>query len=157
MIKLTCSFPEQKLNTRNRLELLRPEVQIPIVSTSIVPTARVAVASDSSSARGISCVEVVPLVHQKQLLGAKVTASSKALKENTRNIAKRMGKMEELGQGTTLLEKMRQAIGPSLDEEYKARVRTLYAVLPDFTTFDTAVNMIDVDADPTPKTKKRLF
>ena len=50
-------------------------VQIPIVSTSIVPTARVAVASDSSSVGGISCVKVVPSVQQMQLLWAKITAS----------------------------------------------------------------------------------
>jgi hypothetical protein len=43
---------------------------------------------------------------------------------------------------------MRDAIGPLFDEEYKARVRTLYAALPeDFTSFDTAVNVIDVDAE----------
>ena len=70
--------------------------------------------------------------------------------------------MEELGQGIRLLEKMRQAIGPLFDKEYKARVRTLYAALPDFTTFDTAVDVIDVDAKegmmpPTPTTKKRPF
>ena len=71
--------------------------------------------------------------------------------------------MEEMGQGMTLFEKMRQAIGPLFDEEYKARVRTLYAAfLHDFTTFeDTAVNVIDVDAKkdmvPTPRTKKRQF
>jgi hypothetical protein len=133
-----------------------------VASTSIVPTATAraaAASSDSSSAGGISCVEVVPSVQQKQLLWAKVTAS-KALKENT-NIAKRMGKMEELEKGMTLLEKMRQAIGPSFENEYKARVRTLYAAMPDFTTFDTAVDVIDVDAEdaivPTPKTKKRSF
>ena len=131
------------------------------MSTSIAPTARAAVASDSSSAGGIcTSVKVVPSVQQKHLLWAKATAS-KALKENT-NIAKRMGKMKEVGQGMTLLEKMRQVIGPSFDEEYKARVRTLYAALPDFTTFDTAVNVIDVldaeeDMMPTPKTKKRPF
>ena len=59
----------------------------------------------------------------------------------------------------TLLEKMKQVIGPSFDEEYKARVRTLSAALPDdFTPFNTAVDVIDVDAEedmmPTPKTKK---
>ena len=61
-------------------------------ATYTVPTARAS--SDSSSVGGISSVEVVSSVEQKQLLWAKVTAS-KALKENT-NIAKRMGKMEEL-------------------------------------------------------------
>ena len=71
-----------------------------------VPTAR-ASASTSYTAGGISSVEVVSSVEQKKLLWAKVTAS-KALKENT-NIAKRMGKMEELAQGMSLLEKMRQA------------------------------------------------
>ena len=96
---------------------------------------------------------------KKQLLWAKVTAS-KALKENT-NIAKRMGKMEELTQGMILLEKMRQAIGQSFEAEYKARVRTLYAAMPDFTTFNTAVDVIDVDdiddIVSTPKTRKRSF
>ena len=62
----------------------------------------------------------------------------------------------------SLLEKMRQAIGPLFEEEYKARVRTLYAAMPDFTpTFNTAVDVIDVDAEddivPTPKTKKGSF
>ena len=56
---------------------------------------------------------------------------------------------------------MRQAIGQSFDEEYKLRVRTLFAALPNFTTFDTAVDVIDVDAEedmmPTPKTKKKPF
>ena len=98
-------------------------------------------------------------VQQKQLLWAKVTAS-KALKENT-EIAKRIVKMEELGQGITLLEKMWKAIGPLFDDESKPRVRTLYAALPDFTTFDTAVDVIDEDAEnedimPT-TTKKRPF
>ena len=55
--------------------------------------------------------------------------------------------MEESGKGMTLLEKMRVATRPEIEEEYKARVRTLYAALPDFTiTFDTDVNAIDVDA-----------
>jgi hypothetical protein len=128
-----------------------------VAATSIDPTARAPVASDSFSAGGISSVEVVSSVEKKQLLWDKVTAS-KALKENT-NIAKRMGKMEELTQGISLLEKMRQAIVSSFEEEYKARVRTLYAATPDFTTFDTAVDVIDVDAEddlvPTPIIKKR--
>jgi hypothetical protein len=96
-------------------------VQIATVPTSIVPTARAA--SDSSSAGGISSVEVVHTsVQQNQLLWAKVT-SSKALKEIT-NIAKKIAKMEELGQGMTLSEKMRVAIGPSFDDEFTTRVRT---------------------------------
>ena len=70
--------------------------------------------------------------------------------------------MEELGQGMTLLEKMREAIGPSFDDECKMRVRTLYAALPDFTSFDTAVDVITVDAEnedimPTATTKMRPF
>ena len=127
--------------------------------TSIASTARATVPSDCSSADGYSSVAVVPSVQQKQLPWAKVTAS-KALKEKT-NIAKRMRKIEELARGMSLLEKMRQAIGPSFENEYKARVRTLYAALPDFTTFDNAVDVIDVDAEedmmPTSKTKKRPF
>ena len=69
--------------------------------------------------------------------------------------------MDESTQGMSLLEKMRQAIGPSFEAEYKARVRTLYAAMPDFATFNTAVDVIDVDdiddIEPTPKTKKRSF
>ena len=150
-----------EIKRQKQVGIAAARVHLPTVSTSIAPTARAAVTSDSSSAGGISSVEVVPSVQQKQLLWAKATAS-KALKENTNSIAKRMGKMEELGQGMTLLKKMRQAIGPLFDEEYyKARVRTLYAPLPNFTTFDTAVDVIDVDAEKdmmsTPKTKKRPF
>ena len=72
-----------------------------VAATYNGPTARAS--SDSSSVGGISSVEVVLSVEKKQLLWAKV-ATSKALKENT-NIAKRMGKMEELTQGMSLLEK----------------------------------------------------
>jgi hypothetical protein len=152
------------MNDKTNLPISRAEMKrqtqiarVQNVTDTVVIATR---ASDSSSAGGISSVgEVVSSVEKKQLLWAKVTAS-KAMKENT-NIAKRMGKMEELTQGMSLLEKMRQAIGPSFENEYKARVRTLYAAMPDFTTFDTAVDVIDVDAEdeivPTPKTKKRSF
>ena len=64
-----------------------------VAAPCTVSTARTS-ASTSSSAGGISSVEVVSSVEQKKLLWAKVTAA-KALKENT-NIAKRMGKMVEL-------------------------------------------------------------
>jgi hypothetical protein len=152
------------MNDKTNLPISRAEMKrqtqiarVQNVTDTVVTATR---ASDSSSAGGISSVgEVVSLVEKKQLLWAKVTAS-KAMKENT-NIAKRMGKMEELEKGMSLLEKMRQAIGPSFENEYKARVRTLYAAMPDFTTFDTAVDVIDVDAEdaivPTAKTKKRSF
>jgi hypothetical protein len=63
-----------------------------------------------------SCGAVVPTAHNmidatttKKLLWAKVIAS-KAQGENT-NIAKRMGKMEELEKGLALLEKIREVIG----------------------------------------------
>ena len=124
--------------------MLLPEFRLLVLlQPQLLFTARAA--SDSSSAGGISRVEIVHTsVQQNQLLWAKVTAS-KTLKENT-NIAKRMEKMEELGKRMTLLEKMRVATGPGFEDEYKARVRTLYAALPDFTTFRTDDDVIDEDA-----------
>jgi hypothetical protein len=78
---------------------------------------------------------------QEKLLWAKVLAS-KAHAETT-NIAKRMGKMEELEKGMALLERMRAVIG---DEVYANRVKSLFSALPNFNNFDAAVNIIDVDA-----------
>ena len=85
---------------------------------------------------------------QKQLLWAKMLAS-KAHAEAT-NIAKRMGKMEELEKGMALLEKMRPVIGEST---YAKRVQSLFAALPNFEGFDAAVDIIHVDS--TPPTNKR--
>ena len=144
--KTNLPISRAEIKRQKQVGIAAARVHIPIVSNSIAPTARATVPSDCSSADGYSSsVAVVPSVQQKQLPWAKVTAS-KALKEKT-NIAKRMRKMEELAQGMSLLEKMRQAIGPSFENEYKARVRTLYAALPDFNTFDNAVDVIDVDAE----------
>ena len=79
--------------------------------------------------------------HDKKLIWAK-TMASKAHAETT-NIAKRMGKMEELEKGMALLEKMRPVIG---EELYANQVRGLFAALPNFETFDSAVDIIDVDS-----------
>jgi hypothetical protein len=69
--------------------------------------------------------------------------ASKSKAENT-NIAKSMGKMEELEKAMTLLDKMRKVIG----DNYKARVvSVLDAFFPVFTSFDACVDIIDVDAD----------
>jgi hypothetical protein len=72
---------------------------------------------------------------------AKVMAS-KAHAEAT-NIAKRMGKIEELEKGMALLEKIRPVIG---EELYANEVRSLFEALPNFKTFDSAVDIIDVDS-----------
>jgi hypothetical protein len=77
----------------------------------------------------------------KKLLWAKVIAS-KAQAENT-NIAKRMGKMEELEKGMALLEKMRSVIG---EKSYAEKVQSVFAAFPVFATFDACVEVIDVDA-----------
>jgi hypothetical protein len=78
----------------------------------------------------------VTSAHQDKLLWAKVIAS-KAHAETT-NIAKRMGKMEEL-----------ERVGPVIDEEvYSNRVRSLFAALPNFKAFDTAVDIIDAETAP---------
>ena len=80
---------------------------------------------------------------RSKLLWAKVTAS-KAQAENT-NIAKRMGKMEELEKGMALLDKMRAVIG---ERSYVAKVQDVLAAFPIFSTFDACVDIIDVDAIP---------
>ena len=80
-----------------------------------------------------------------KLLWAKVIAS-KAQAENT-NIAKRMGKMEELKNAMALLVQMRPVIGAKVYEE---RVQSVLAAFPDFATFDACVDVIDVDAVPLP-------
>ncbi len=76
-----------------------------------------------------------------RLTWAKVIAS-KAQAE-TSNIAKRMGKMEELEKGMALFTKMRSVNG---DDHYANQVRCLFAALPNFKAFDSAVNIIDVDS-----------
>ena len=80
----------------------------------------------------------------KKLLWAKAIAS-KAQGENT-NIAKRMGKMEELEKGIALLEKIREVIGK---ESYVEKVvKSVFASFPAvFNTFDACVDIVDVDAD----------
>ena len=89
--------------------------------------------------------------NQNQLLRAKMLAS-KAHAEAT-NIAKRMGKMEELEKGMALLEKMRPVIGEST---YATRVHSLFAALPNFEGFDAAVDIIDVDSTPPANNKRHL-
>ncbi len=79
--------------------------------------------------------------HHDTLMRAKVMAS-KAHAEAT-NIAKRMGKIEELEKGMALLEKMRPVIG---EELYANEVCSLFTALPNFKTFDSAVDIIDVDS-----------
>ena len=76
-----------------------------------------------------------------RLTWAKVMAS-KSHAETT-NIAKRMGKMEELEKGMALLKEFRPVIG---DELFENGVRSLHAALPNFKGFDRAVDIIDVDA-----------
>ena len=84
------NLPISRAEMKHKVQIARVQndTTTTVAATYTVPTARAS--SDSSSAGGISSVEVVSLVEEKQLLWAKVTAS-KALKENT-NIAKRMGR-----------------------------------------------------------------
>ena len=101
--------------------------------------------------------------HQEKLLWAKATAA-KAHAETT-NIAKRMGKMEELEKGMALLEKMKGVNGEAM---YATQVcSSIFAAMPNFQSFDTAVDIVDVGSaaaavDRTPAdaewmaTKRRL-
>ena len=77
--------------------------------------------------------------HQDKLLWAKVTAA-KAHAEAT-NIAKRMGKMEELEKAMALLDKMKGIIG---EEKYASQVCSIFAAMPNFQSFDTAVDIVHV-------------
>ena len=76
-----------------------------------------------------------PTVSQEKLLWAKM-ASTKILAQNS-NIAKRMGKMEELEKAMALLDKMRPSIG---EAEYGTRVQHVLAAFPAFDTYDATVN-----------------
>ena len=99
-----------------------------------------------SVSRGIAPTAVLGVENAnettKTLLRAKVLAS-KSLAENT-NIAKQMGKIEELEKSMTLLDKMRKIIG---EENYIAQVTTMFHAFPVYSTFDACVDIIDVDAD----------
>ena len=77
--------------------------------------------------------------NEEKQLWAKVMAS-KAYAENI-NIAKRMGKMEELEKGMSLLERMKPVIG---DDKFASKVCSVFAALPDFESFDDAVNVVDL-------------
>ena len=79
---------------------------------------------------------------EKKILWAKVL-TSKSIAENT-NIAKRMGKMEELEKGMSLLDKMRRVIG---EEAYVAKVQAVLAAFPAFDTFHTEVDVIKIVDD----------
>ena len=85
---------------------------------------------------------VVENATTKKLLWAKVLIS-KSQAENT-NIAKRMGKMEELEKAMILLDKMRPVIG---EEQYFANVRSVLAAFPVFATFDAKVDIVDLSTD----------
>lgn len=97
------------------------------------------IANPATSMGGTTTIDATTT---KKLLWAKVIAS-KAQGENT-NIAKRMGKMEELEKGLALLEKIRKVIG---EESYTEKVQSVLAGFPVFNTFDACVDIIDVDAD----------
>jgi hypothetical protein len=69
--------------------------------------------------------------------------TSKSIAENT-NIAKRMGKMEELEKAMSLLDKMRSVIG---EEAYVSKVQAVLAAFPAFDTFQAEVDVIEIVDD----------
>jgi hypothetical protein len=116
-------------NGSNAASLSTPASGWSAVGTSVGPT--------PSTTAG-----VVENATTKKLLWAKVLIS-KSQAENT-NIAKRMGKMEELEKAMILLDKMRPVIG---EEQYFANVRSVLAAFPVFATFDAKVDVIDLSTD----------
>jgi hypothetical protein len=80
---------------------------------------------------------------EKKILWAKVL-TSKSIAENT-NIAKRMGKMEELEKGMTLLDKMRNSIR---EDAYHVQVQDVLKAFPTFNTYHAEVDVIEIIDDP---------
>jgi hypothetical protein len=66
--------------------------------------------------------------------------STKIQAQNS-NIAKRMGKIEELEKGMALLNAMRNIIG---ETEHGKRVQHVLAAFPSFDTYDATVNALIV-------------
>jgi hypothetical protein len=145
------------LQERNNPKTPSPPTDSSVLTTSscgvvpdmnLTPSANVSIATSSA-------MMPTSFIYQETLLRAKMMAS-KAHAEST-NIAKRMGKLEELKQGMALLKEMRSVIG---EATYANGVRSLHAALPNFDTFNAAVDIIDVDNNtaPTPwgATKRRL-
>ena len=79
---------------------------------------------------------------EKKVLWAKVLVA-KSQAEST-NIAKRMGKIEELEKAMSLLDRMRTVIG---EEKYANRVQHVLAAFPVFATFEKCVDVIEIDDD----------
>ena len=143
------------LRREAQLKARRLNGGMPTVTTADVATPSPPTDSSVVSTPRDNTSMVITGAHHDKLLWAKVMAS-KAHAETT-NIAKRMGKMEELEKGMALLEKMRPVIG---EELYANQVRSLFAALPNFKAFDSAVDIIDVDStvadDEWRTTKRRL-
>jgi hypothetical protein len=145
------------LQERNNPKTLSPPTDSSILTTSssgVVPDMNLTPLANVS----IATIAMMPtsFIYQEKLLRAKMMAS-KAHAEST-NIAKRMGKLEELKKGMALLKEMRSVIG---EATYANGVRSLHAALPNFDTFNAAVDIIDVDNNTAPTqawgaTKRRL-
>ena len=95
-----------------------------------------------ASATAMAAVSVSTVAVEKKILWAKVL-TSKSIAENT-NIAKRMGKMEELEKAMSLLDKMRTVIG---EEAYTAKVQAVLAAFPAFDTYHAEVDVIEIFDD----------
>ena len=133
---------------RQKQILMKGHVRVPAVAQALIKLET----PDSSGSSSLSnnTLEVadgrtgasVASVNQDKLVRARLM-TSKAHAEST-NVAKRMGKIEELEKGMALLERMRNVIGEQL---YAQKVKSLFVALPNFETFDTAVEVIDVDVE----------
>jgi hypothetical protein len=88
----------------------------------------------------------------KKLLWAKVLVA-KSQAEST-NIAKRMGKIEELEKAMSLLDRMRDVIG---EVSYANRVQHVLAAFPVFATFEKCVDVIEIDDDDDAEDAAVLF
>jgi hypothetical protein len=101
-------------------------------------TKRARVVNDKQDRENIAAA----LEEKKKLVWAKV-ALTKATVEQS-NLAKRLGKMKELQSAMEMFKEMRHIIG---EEAYATKIRGILASVPDFSTFDAAVEAAAPNVD----------
>jgi hypothetical protein len=155
-VKIFCRHPQlaedvskvlaDKSNITISRAALKREKQIKQVrssSSSFSTSASVTTPGTSTSSKKIKADPgEMTSKNDNKLVWAKVhTARAVAVQSN---VAKRAGKVNELGKMLDLLDRMRPVIG---DVEYKKRVSDLAASMPNPASYNADVEVIDVDAE----------
>jgi hypothetical protein len=155
-VKIFCQHPQlaedvskvlaDKSNITISRAALKREKQIKQVrssSSSFSTSASVTTPGTSTSSKKIKADPgEMTSKNDNKLVWAKVhTARAVAVQSN---VAKRAGKVNELGKMLDLLDRMRPVIG---DVEYKKRVSDLAASMPNPASYNADVEVIDVNAE----------